>query len=373
MPHGHTPLPVLESCDYIVEKAKHVSIDADALQSAARELLHDLPSARRGAADGWDRELHFFDGGPHTLQYLLVLDALNFCFWPDGEFEYEHLAGGLKASLLEDPACLDAERLASIDGAGVRRLLRWGRDLPLQEERARLLREVGSGLAAHFGGRAAALVGAARGSAAALVALVTAHFPGFRDHAVYGGRQVFFYKRAQIFAADVYGAFGGRGLGAFADAAALSCFADYRVPVVLRKLGVIKYAPALAAKVEASEQLPAGGEEECEIRAATVTAVERLRAAAEALEAEARAAAARKQAAKGEGAGEGEGGGGGGEAGEEGGSEGAGAGGAGDGDSGGGEEAEPLLSIHVDWWLWGRGEAARAEDPPHHRTLTIYY
>jgi hypothetical protein len=31
-----------------------------------------------------------------TVQYLLVVDALNFCFWPDGELEYEHLAGGIK-------------------------------------------------------------------------------------------------------------------------------------------------------------------------------------------------------------------------------------------------------------------------------------
>jgi hypothetical protein len=30
------------------------------------------------------------------VQYLLVVDALNFCFWPDGELEYEHLAGGIK-------------------------------------------------------------------------------------------------------------------------------------------------------------------------------------------------------------------------------------------------------------------------------------
>lgn len=26
-------------------------------------------------------ELHFCDGGPMTAQYLLVVDALNFCFW----------------------------------------------------------------------------------------------------------------------------------------------------------------------------------------------------------------------------------------------------------------------------------------------------
>ena len=27
-------------------------------------------------------DLHFSDGGPLTAQYLLVVDALNFCFWP---------------------------------------------------------------------------------------------------------------------------------------------------------------------------------------------------------------------------------------------------------------------------------------------------
>ena len=41
--------------------------------------------------------LHFFDGGPLTVQYLLVIDTLNFCFWPEGGLEYEHLARGLKA------------------------------------------------------------------------------------------------------------------------------------------------------------------------------------------------------------------------------------------------------------------------------------
>jgi hypothetical protein len=31
----------------------------------------------------WDFEgIHYFDYGPPTVQYLFVLDALNFCFWP---------------------------------------------------------------------------------------------------------------------------------------------------------------------------------------------------------------------------------------------------------------------------------------------------
>ncbi|KAI8462903.1 MAG: hypothetical protein J3K34DRAFT_527409 [Monoraphidium minutum] len=340
-----TGLPVVPTAEWIVEQSKHVTIDDAALQAAAGKLAEELDGVSRDPAHGWDKELHFYDGGPHTLQYLLVLDALNFCFWPDEELEYEHLAGGLKASMLEDIGCLDAEKLATIDGAGVRALVRWGRDLPLQEERARLLREVGAGLLRHFGGRAAALVAAARGSAAALVELLAAHFPGFRDHRVYRGRQVFFYKRAQIFTADVWGAFGGRGLGAFTDMGALSCFADYRVPVVLRVMGVLRYSDALAARVDAREELPPGSEEEAEIRAATIVAVERLRRAAAAAAGGGGAAAAGGAA----GGGGADGGGGGG---------GAAAGAA----AAAGEDGSELLSVHVD--CARQTTVARAQQQP---------
>ena len=50
-----------------------------------------------------------------------------------------------QASLEEDEHVLDAARLACVDGAGVQVLLRRPTPLPLQEERARLLREVGDG------------------------------------------------------------------------------------------------------------------------------------------------------------------------------------------------------------------------------------
>lgn len=177
---------------------------------------------------------------------------------------------------------IHAEQLAVATAEDVRAFFGTKAALPQEEERARLLREVGglrgarghcragmhltsqyaqggqyipnavqvgAVLLTHYGGRAANLVLAAKRSAVRLVALLVAHLPGFRDHAIYGGRQVFFYKRAQIFAADVHGAFRGKGLGAFTDIAELTMFADYRVPVVLRKLEVLRYDPALASQV----------------------------------------------------------------------------------------------------------------------------
>ncbi|KXZ54661.1 hypothetical protein GPECTOR_4g727 [Gonium pectorale] len=316
---------VKASTQFVAERAKHVDVNMKGVHSVVEELtlekLKEITSPR-----AYNKDLHFVDGGPLTVQYLLVVDALNFCFWPDEELEYEHLSLGVKASLERDPTVLDAERLMWISGDEVQALLGWPRKVPLQEERARLLREVGGALMQHFDGQAANMVRQAGGSALALVQLLAQVCPGFRDHAVYQGHQVFLYKRAQIFVGDVYGAFGGEGLGEFWDIDQLTMFADYRVPVVLRTMGVLRYSPELEQKgaILRGELIAAGSEEEVEVRACTVAAVEALR----------EAIAAKYLGVPG---------------------------------------AQLPHAIQLDWWLWELGERERKSHPPHHRTLTVYY
>ena len=62
----------------------------------------------------------------------------------------------------------------------------------------------------------------------------------------------------------------------FEDVAELTTFPDYRVPQLLRELGVIEYDQELAEKIDAKVELAGGSTEEVEIRAATVEAVERI-------------------------------------------------------------------------------------------------
>lgn len=97
-------------------------------------------------------------------------------------------------------------------------------------------------LQAECDGKAANLVARAAGSAVTLVRLVASLFPGeplttaslpafraalahipppsihtgFRDQAVYKGRQIFFYKRAQILVGDLWAAYGRGGTAAAA-------------------------------------------------------------------------------------------------------------------------------------------------------------
>lgn len=47
-------------------------------------------------------------------------------------------------ALEQDPSCLDADKLQWTTGEDVQKLMGWSREVPLQEERARLLREVGA-------------------------------------------------------------------------------------------------------------------------------------------------------------------------------------------------------------------------------------
>lgn len=47
------------------------------IENFAERIKDSIPKVE------WNFEgTHYFDNGPLTVQYLLVLDALNFCFWP---------------------------------------------------------------------------------------------------------------------------------------------------------------------------------------------------------------------------------------------------------------------------------------------------
>jgi hypothetical protein len=226
-----------------------------------------------------------------------------------------------------------------MDGPALREMIKWPRTLPLENERARLLREIGVGLTRHWNGKVTNLIKAAQNDAGNLVDLVVQTFPGFRDATIdpRDGRQVFFYKRAQIFVGDVWGRFNGESLGAFGDSVQqLTMFADYRVPVVSAPA---RHSEILTTRSRArwtlAFQFRAARRMRSTLRACTVQAVERMKHALEARlakEIELRPAL------------------------------------------GSGEAANPAVtSVALDWFLWTQGEKRRDDSPPHHRTMTVFY
>lgn len=132
-----------------------------------------------------------------------------------------------------------------------------------------------------------------------------------------------FYKRAQILVGDLWAAYGKPTDPShpfyFNDMQQLTMFADYRVPQILREMGILQYSLELARRIDAREELAFGSEEELEIRAATIVAVEQLQQELQQ------------------------------------------------------RHGSQLMVLEVDWLLWQWGECRKDALPPHHRTLTVYY
>jgi hypothetical protein len=317
---------VRETVQRVAEKSRLVRIDREAVIAFAEQLFPQevrIPS--------WDGNHHFRGSDEETVAYLLVLDTLNFCFWPPPgksrwEIEYEGetfsgyygLAVSLKRAMQSGTPVNEAKYLASLSLEKLHRILAGRGTLQLMDRRLENLRELGRALLEEFGGRAENLVGSARGSALNLARLLAQELSSFRDVARFGGEEVFFYKRGQLFAADLHGAFAGKSWGRFGDMEELTAFADYKLPQVLRQVGVLQYESSLAEKVDRLIMLAPGSPEEVEIRANTVLAVELIKEELERV-------------------------------------------------------GKKLKAYEIDWLLWNLGQDDRFRKKPYHRTLSIFY
>lgn len=300
---GPDTLHILRSTAAVMRNAADVAIDITAVDGTA-EGLH-----QRDAAPEWDATLHYRatgpDGDERTAMWILVLDALNFCFWGQGSDPsvrwrvewrgelvdgYVALVAALTRAVESGVPLHDARFLATIDPDTVATILASSDghpDIPLPDARVQNLRELGRGLRAFdTDAPASALIHQSMGSAIALVRDVIRRFPSFNDVSSWNrantglpGNEVRFYKRAQILVGDLAGGLAGSPLGEFHDLDQLTAFADYKVPQMLREMGILRYSSALAETIERRERIPSGSEPEIEVRAATIWGVELLRQA----------------------------------------------------------------------------------------------
>jgi hypothetical protein len=261
---------IREGCAWVAARATHVTIDADAIPSYARAL----PGAE--AAPGLDPAVHVVEGPLEgRAAFHLTLDAINFGsgWFPtlrkrDGRSGYWTVALGLRERFAADGAWSAAE-LRAIGAAEVATTLGQDPQHELMALFARSLNDLGARLEAEHAGRFLGPVGQAGGSAVALAELL-ASWDCFADASPYQGRRIPFCKRAQIAAADLHHA----GAAQFDDLDRLTLFADNLVPHVLRLDGILRFDPALTARIETEQLIAHDSREEVEMRACAVHAAE---------------------------------------------------------------------------------------------------
>jgi hypothetical protein len=264
------------ACAWVASEAHDVAIVESQIEPYTDTLVGEDEGGPDLATDFGGRDVE------SRAAFVLCLDAINFGsgWWPTirkrpGCSGYATIASALTEHFRTDGAWT-CEQLVRLSTSELARALGQAREHPLISQFTVCLRDVGARVLDDHAGRFIDVVDAAAGSAVALVNLL-ARWTAFADVSLYKGREVPFYKRAQIAAADMNRA----GVAELRGEERLTAFADNLVPHVLRLDGVLRLDAALARAIDGGELLVHGSPAEVELRACAVHAIELLSSACE--------------------------------------------------------------------------------------------
>ncbi|PIU21268.1 MAG: hypothetical protein COT15_03275 [Candidatus Diapherotrites archaeon CG08_land_8_20_14_0_20_34_12] len=315
---------ILENIGFVANNSKHVHINKERIPKFCKdfdgnEMRHWLNACPLNLS---------METNGEKLNFLLVFNSISFCYWGEPKWAIEYkgnkyngswgMIASLERALDEGKYILNPKFLAAISEEELGEILRGNIEIPLLAERCKILSEVGRALNKKFNGNFSNLVNEANGDGIKLLNLIVSNFPSFNDFSRYAGKNIYFYKRAQLLVSDIYQLFNGKGYGKLKNMDKITACADYKLPWVLRRFRVMSYSTELTNKIDNKIQIKKGSEEEIEIRANTIMACELIK---EEL---------RKNNLK-------------------------------------------MDSIHVNDYLWLMGQKRTHEDEPYHRTLTTFY
>jgi Potential Queuosine, Q, salvage protein family len=260
------------ACAAVAARAQHVAIEEAKIAAYAGALPLGVP------ATAPDPAAHLLTGSrEQRAAFWLTLDAINFGsgWFPTlrkrrGRSGYFTIAIGVRGRFAAEGPWSAAE-LAQIGAGEIAAALGQDPAHELMELFAQSLRDLGTRVHRQHGGSFGALVDHAQGSAVAL-AKHLGRWDAFADTSACDELSLPFLKRAQLVAADLARA----GVATFADLDQLTMFADNLVPHVLRLDGILRFDPALVARIDREQLIEHGSREEIEIRACALHAVELL-------------------------------------------------------------------------------------------------
>ena len=313
--------PVRTTTIKVVRRAKEVKINQEKIHELAEKLIKErIPL--------WPKKYHLQTKNQQKmLDYLILLDSLNFCFWnkkQKWQIKYKEkkysgyfaLSLALKNFFKKDPQKANLEYFSKISFKEFKEILQGGRNLLFLKKRWQIIKIISSILIKKYG-NSENFIFSANHKLSKLVPKIHKELPFFNDTATYKGKKVYFLKRAQILGCDVWGALEGKGVGYFKDLEFLTAFADYKIPQILYHFGVLEYSEKLERKIKNRIIIPARSKEEIEIRSATIWAVEYLKRELS-------------------------------------------------------ELGRNFYSFQVDWLLWNKSQSIKLRFP-HHLTKTIFY
>jgi len=276
-------LKIAENCEWVMQNSSHVYVNESKIPEYA-EFIWDVYKEQM-KHNLFSSEVHYIsDDKEDSLAYIFALDSINF---GSGYFEkaradhglninYYYVAKALKGAF-DNQTVNTPEKWMEVSYADLFDIFSFSRgeyeaiDKMLKSFEG-ALQDTGRHIVENYKGKVCNFIEASDYSAVK-IADDLADWKYFKDCSVYKEREIFFLKRAQILPADIDLIYKDY----LKDVDKLTMFADNRVPHTLHCDGVLKYNEDLEAKINNREAFKFGSEEEVEMRAGAIHAVELMK------------------------------------------------------------------------------------------------
>lgn len=266
---------LLASVQYVVEHSDHVTINQDAIERYTSSFTPN-------PVGHWIKACPF-EYRPcvkieDEIDRWFLADAMAYCFWgypSKWTIEYEGkpidgwwaLLAAIQREIEAGSPILEANYLANLDIFQARTLFAGKPEIPLFKDRIEDFNQIGRHLNEKYSGRFCNYLSKSPKDATQFIFNLAQEFPTFYDVSTYKGREVLFFKKAQLLAHDLSAYFSKSGYVSLIGLGQLTGEADYKVPAILRRLGILAYDKELSSKIDNRIIIDVGSAEEIEIRA----------------------------------------------------------------------------------------------------------
>jgi len=268
---------IIESCKYVTNNSTYVRINEDKFN----EFIKNINKIKL---------TNWLECAPYNLihlsvetivNFLVVYESILFCFWGDPKWEINTNVGKQDGSFALLYALLKYVRennttdFSNITQNEFAKVLQGNVEIPLFKERFNIIRDVSKIVNEKMNGNFYKFIKNINKDIK-IFNIIINYFPSFKDERIYKGKTIYLYKLAQLLTSDILHI---RELkeNIKVDYSNLLGCSDYKIPQVMRGLGILEYNIELSNIVDNKQEIEVNSEYEIEIRANMIVAIDMIK------------------------------------------------------------------------------------------------
>lgn len=268
---------IIKSCKYVANNSKSVKINETNLDKFIGKI-------KKVETEHWlaFSPYNLLDLPTETIiNFLLVYESIDFSFWGNPKWTINTENGKEDGSIALLYALLNyvKERnttdFSNITKEEFKEILKGNIEIPLFEERYNIIRNVSNIVNKKMNGNFYTFIKGVTLDTE-LFEIIVKYFSNFKDERIYNNREIYFYKLAQLLTSDILH-IRERKENIKVDYSHLVGCSDYKIPQVMRGLGILEYSDKLSNIIDNKKEIEVNSEYEVEIRANMLVAIDLIK------------------------------------------------------------------------------------------------